>query len=65
MTSHSKIKFFCRVSPIGKRLFVKQHVPLNARVSGYLDLRFHKLSPFGLKIRKIYRKYAKRGQIVK
>ena len=38
-----------------------QHVPLNARGSGYLDLKFHYLSPFLLEIRQIYRKYAKRG----
>ena len=35
------------------------------KVSGYLDIKLHNLPPFGLKIRKIYRKYAKRGQIVK
>ena len=37
----------------------------NARVSGYLDLKFHNMSPFWLKIHKIYRKYATRWQIVK
>ena len=41
------------------------NVSLDARVSGYLDIKFNNLSPFGLKIRKIYRKYAKRGHIVK
>ena len=48
VTGHSKIQFFCRVP----------HLP------GYLDLKFHNLSPFGLNIRKIYRKYTKRGHIV-
>ena len=41
------------------------YVLLNARVPGYLDLNFHNMSPFELKIRKMYRKYAKRGQIVR
>ena len=35
------------VSPISTRhLFVKFHAPLNARVSGYLDINSHNLSPF-------------------
>ena len=57
----------CRVSPISTQLFLLYniHIPLNARVSGYLDLTFHNLSPFGLKIRIIYRKHAKRGHIGK
>ena len=47
-----------------KKVLTYKHVSLNARVSGYLDLKLRNLSPFGLKILKIYRKYAKRGQIV-
>ena len=63
---HSNMNFFCRVSPIIIKLFCyMKHVPLNARVSGYLDLKFHNVSPFGLKISKIYRKYAKKEQTVK
>ena len=57
VTGRSKIKFYCRVSPISTRLFYMQHVPLNAKVSGYLDLKFHNVGWF--KISKIYRKYAK------
>ena len=59
VTGHSKIKFFCRVSPISRRLFGLLHVPLNARVSGYLKLK--NLSLFALKI---YRKYAKRDKLI-
>ena len=29
------------------KTFFIQHVSLNARVSGYLNLKFHNLSPFG------------------
>ena len=38
---------------------------LSEQSDQYLDLKFHNLSPFGLKTRKIYRKYAKEGQIGK
>ena len=42
VTGHSKIKFFCRVSPISTRFFLL-YMYL-ARVSCYLDLEFHNLS---------------------
>ena len=41
---HSKILFFCRVSPISARIFC-YITPFNARGSGYLNLKFHNLSP--------------------
>ena len=45
MTGHSKkIIVF---PPSVQDFFVIYHVSLNARVSGYLDLKFHNLSPFG------------------
>ena len=48
VTGHSKKQAnIGGVSPISTRnLFVKYHILLNARVSGYLDLNFHNLSPF-------------------
>ena len=61
----SELKFFVGIPPSVQYCFVKLFVPLNARVTGYLDLTFRNLSPFRLKIRKIYRKYTKQGQIVK
>jgi len=62
---HSKMNFIVGFPPEIQDSFVIKHVPSNARVFGYLDLKFHNLPAFGLKIRKIYRKYAKRGQVVK
>ena len=59
-----KFHFFVGFPPSVQDFLVKKHLPLNARVSGYFDLKLHNLSPFGLKIREIHRKYAKRGQIV-
>ena len=58
MTGHTKVTFIIGFSSSAQDFFGLLHVPLSARVSGYLDLEFHNLSPFGLKIRKIYRKYA-------
>jgi len=60
-----KMNFIVGFPPEIQDSFVIKHVPSNARVFGYLDLKFHNLPAFGLKIRKIYRKYAKRGQVVK
>ena len=58
-----KLNFIVGFPPSVKDFFYMQHVPLNAKVSGYLDLKFHNICWF--KISKIYRKYVKRGKIVK
>ena len=41
VTGHLKIEFLVGFPPSVKYYFEKKHVPLNARVSGYLDLKFH------------------------
>ena len=52
-----KFDFIVGFPPSVQDFFYMQHVPLNAKVSGYLDLKFHNVGWF--KISKIYRKYAK------
>ena len=42
-----KFYFFVGFPPSVQDFFVIYYVSLNARVSGYLDLKFHNLSPFG------------------
>ena len=39
VTGHSKINFFLGFPPSVEDFFVIKHVHLNARVSGYLDLK--------------------------
>ena len=64
MTGHSKIEFFVGFPSSVQIFFVIQHVPLNAWVSGNLDLKFHNLSPFRIfSIDFVYFK-STRGQIV-
>ena len=49
----SLINFFVGFNFLHKSVqdfFVIWHVPLKAQVSGYLDLKFHNLSPYGWKI---------------
>ena len=46
VTGDSKFYFFVGLPPSVQDFFFIKHVTLNARVSGYLDLKFHNLSPF-------------------
>ena len=55
VTGHSKMFFFCRVSPISTRLFCS--ITCTFKRPSLRSL--HNLSPYGLKIRKNYRNYAK------
>ena len=43
VTGHSKILIFCRVTV--QAFFALYHVPFNAQISSYLDLKFHNV-PF-------------------
>ena len=42
VTGHQNFNFFVEFPPSVQDFCVIKHVPLNARVSGYLDLKFHK-----------------------
>ena len=60
-----KLIFIVGFPPSVQDFFLKlKYVPLNARVSGYLDLKFINLFLFALKIRKIYQKYAKSDKLI-
>ena len=67
MIDTSRHSSFLRLKVTGhsNKKFVIKHVPLNARVSGYLDLKFHNLSPFCIFSIDFADYQSERGQVVK
>ena len=60
-----KLSYFCRVSPISTRHFCNITRTFKRTSLRLFRYQISQFVPFSNKIRKIYRKYAKRGQIVK
>ena len=63
-SQHSSFLRF-KVTGHSNKKFVIKHVPLNARVSGNLNLKFHNLSPFCIFLIDFADFKSKRGHIVK